>query len=317
MNVLIVYPETKNTVTGNYCTARQYKDILNDLGHNVTLSEKFQEQRAELLIAINAQKKNRDIERFAEAYPDSKIIVILSGTDIYPEPSERSIHSMHLAHSIIALQKKGVKQVPDKMKEKVHVIIQSVIKDGPSSKSNLSRKGFDVALVSNLRRIKDPFLAAEAARMMPQESELRIHHAGFVLEPDLGEFARKETISNERYQWLGGLSSFEVRELISSCDILTVTSKHEGAGRVIGEAIINNVPVISTRVDGVTGVLGDDYEGLFPAGDASALATLLARAETDEEFLLKLKKSCMSKAFNFDPDTEKDSWNKVLEDLFG
>ena len=123
MNVLIVYPETKKTVTGNYCTACQYKDILNDLGHNVTLSEKFQEQRAELLIAINAQKKNRDIERFAEAYPESKIIVILSGTDIYPEPSERSIHSMHLAHSIIALQKKGVKQVPDKMKEKVHVLI--------------------------------------------------------------------------------------------------------------------------------------------------------------------------------------------------
>ena len=77
MNVLIVYPETKNTVTGNYCTAFQYKDILTDLGHNVSLSEEYEGQGAELLIAINAQKKNRDIERFAEAYPDSKIIVIL------------------------------------------------------------------------------------------------------------------------------------------------------------------------------------------------------------------------------------------------
>ncbi len=317
MNVLIVYPEAGNTVTGNLCSARQYKDILTDLGHDVVLSEKFEGQRAELLIAINAQKKNRDIVQFAESYPDSKIVVILSGTDIYPEPSESSFHSMQLAHSIIALQNKGAKQVPDKMKEKVHVIIQSVVNEGPYSGIESNRKSFDVALVSNLRQVKDPFLAAEAARIMPQESNLRILHAGFVLDSGFDEIARNESNENERYQWLGGLNPFETRKLISSCNLLIITSKHEGAGRVVGEAIVSSVPIISTRVDGVTGVLGDDYEGLFPVGDASALAALLQRAEMEEGFLNNLKRSCMSKAFNFDPSAEKDSWNKVLEDLFG
>ena len=315
MTVLIVYPETENAVTGNLCSARQYKDILTDLGHDVILSEKFEGQRAELLIAINAQNKNRDIVQFAESYPDSKIVVILSGTDIYPEPSESSFHSMQLAHSIIALQNKGVKQVPDKMKEKVHVIIQSVVNDGPCSGIESDRKGFDVALVSNLRQVKDPFLAAEAVKMMPQESNLRILHAGFVLDSGFDEVARRESIENKRYQWLGGLDPFETRKLISSCNLLIITSKHEGAGRVVGEAIVSGVPIISTCVDGVTGVLGDDYEGLFPVGDASALAALLQRAEMEEGFLDDLTKICMSKAFNFAPSVEKDSWDKLLVKL--
>jgi glycosyltransferase involved in cell wall biosynthesis len=316
MNVLIVYPETENAVTGNLCSAGQYENILTDLGHNVTLSEKFEGQRAELLIAINAQKKNRDIVQFAESYPDSKIVVVLSGTDIYPEPSEISFHSMQLAHSIIALQHKGVKKVPDKMKEKVHVIIQSVVNNGATLGMQSDRKGFDVALVSNLRQVKDPFLAAEASKMMPQESNLRILHAGFVLELGFDKVARRESIENKRYQWLGGLDPFETRKLISSCNLLIITSKHEGAGRVVGEAIVSGIPIISTCVDGVTGILGDDYKGLFPVGDASALATLLQRAEMEEDFLYDLKKSCISKAFNFDPSTEVDSWNELLVNLF-
>ena len=97
---------------------------------------------------------------------------------------------------------------------------------------------------------------------------------------------------------------------------MTITSKHEGAGRVVGEAIVNNVPVISTCVDGVTGVLGDDYEGLFPVGDASSLAMLFQRAEMEDGFLDGLKKSCMNQAFNFDPATERNSWNELLENLF-
>ena len=112
--------------------------------------------------------------------------------------------------------------------------------------------------------------------------------------------ARRESVENGRYQWLGGLDPFETRKLISSCNLLIITSKHEGAGRVVGEAIVSGVPIISTCVDGVTGVLGDDYEGLFPVGDASALATLLQRAEMEEGFLDDLTKNCISKAFNFE-----------------
>ena len=152
--------------------------------------------------------------------------------------------------------------------------------------------------------------------MMPQESNLRILHAGFVLDLGFDEVARRESIENNRYQWLGGLNPFETRKLISSCNLLIITSKHEGAGRVVGEAIVSGIPIISTCVDGVTGVLGDDYKGLFPVGDASALAALLQRAEMEEDFLYDLKKSCTSKAFNFDPSTEADSWNELLVNLF-
>ena len=73
---------------------------------------------------------------------------------------------------------------------------------------------------------------------------------------------------------------------------------------MIGEAVVAGVPVISTRIDGVVGLVGDDYPGLFPVGDAAALAELLWRAESDASFMDELQQRCRSLAAQFAPERE-------------
>ena len=96
---------------------------------------------------------------------------------------------------------------------------------------------------------------------------------------------------------------------------MLVTSKNEGAGRVIGEAITDDTPVIATRVEGITGLVGDDYAGLFPAGDAMALAALLTRVENKNGFLDELSQGCRQLAPVFVPVVEVQSWKKLIAGL--
>ena len=64
MNILILYPDNKNVITGNLCSALQYQKILQGLGYSVDVDFKYTGQRAEVLIAINAAKKNSEIIEF-------------------------------------------------------------------------------------------------------------------------------------------------------------------------------------------------------------------------------------------------------------
>ena len=89
----------------------------------------------------------------------------------------------------------------------------------------------------------------------------------------------------------------------------------EGAGRVVGEAVVAGTPVVSTRIDGVAGLLGDDYPGYYPAGDSEALASLLRRAETDPGFLKALADACEAKAAQFSAEVEQDAWRDLIADL--
>ena len=92
-----------------------------------------------------------------------------------------------------------------------------------------------------------------------------------------------------------------------------LTSRSEGAGRVIGSAIAKGTPVLSTAIDGVIGLVGADYPGLFPVGDATALAHLLERAEGDESFRTKLATACEARAYLFEPERELAGWRDLLE----
>lgn len=317
MDILIVYPEKADVVTGNSCSAEQWRGVLLALGHKVELSGHCNHANADLLVALNAEKMHPEIEAFSRRNPRSKIAVILTGTDIYPAASELSLHSMQMADRLVVLQGKAIDRVPVEFHDKVQVIVQAVIPSRKSvtDKMKMNPEAFNVAVVANLRGVKDPFLAATAARLMPGESRLYVRHAGFPLDCGSDEHARKETAGNSRYEWLGGLNPADSRELISRSDVLLVTSKNEGAGRVIGEAITDDTPVIATRVEGITGLVGDDYAGLFPAGDAMALAALLTRVENKNGFLDELSQGCRQLVPVFVPAVEVQSWKKLIAGL--
>ena len=66
------------------------------------------------------------------------------------------------------------------------------------------------------------------------------------MDEELGSELTQENKSNIRYEWVGGLSKLEAMTILSESHVLLITSQHEGAGRVDGEAIQLGVPIIST-----------------------------------------------------------------------
>ena len=155
-------------------------------------------------------------------------------------------------------------------------------------------------------------LAARAARLLPEQSKISIIHAGGILDSKYKPIIIEQTNINHRYEWRGELSADDTAALISSSRALVLSSHSEGGARVVGEAIVNDTPVLSTEIDGVIGLLGEDYPGYFPVGDEQFLAQLLLQLETDSKFYAKLHEITKSIAPQFSPEREKKSLESLI-----
>jgi len=80
------------------------------------------------------------------------------------------------------------------------------------------------------------------------------------------------------------------------------------------EAVRSGVPVLASRIDGNVGLLGADYDGLFPVGDAAALAMLMRRFVADTAFAARLRAQCALREPLFRPAGERRA---VRELVFG
>jgi glycosyltransferase involved in cell wall biosynthesis len=178
-----------------------------------------------------------------------------------------------------------------------------------------TRDAFEICVVANLRPVKDPLLAARAARLLPARSRLRVAHVGAGLDLELLRAAQQEAAGNPRYRWLGQLRHRETLRTIAASQALVVTSLAEGGANVVSEAIANGTRVLSTRIDGSVGLLGAAYPGYFPAGDPAALAALLLRLEEDEGFRRELDEACAALRPLFEVDRERKAWANLLSEL--
>ena len=84
---------------------------------------------------------------------------------------------------------------------------------------------------------------------------------------------------------------------------------------MVTEAIAAGVPILSTRIDGSVGILGEDYPAYFDVGDAPALASLLRRCYEDPAFLADLQQRILALQPLVDPALERASWADLLQEL--
>lgn len=317
MTILLITPGSTVRHSGNRCTASQWADLLKQQGHTVIvcydIPGTFPIANADLLIAMHGAKCHDVIACYRSLMPAGKVLLALTGTDIYPEPSEATHESMAWADGIIVLQEKALEKVPREFHVKSTVVIQSV----QAKMKRPARKAgsFEVCVVGHFREVKNPLLTASASRLLPPESRLRVRHAGGILEPKFGDLVAREQQENPRYQWLGELSSESVAELLVSSDLMVLTSHSEGGARVIGEAIVHGTPVLSTRIDGILGLLGESYPGFFPDNDKTSLATLLWKCESDPSFYASLQEAAGSCSARFDPKAEAHALREALAKL--
>lgn len=315
MKICLITPAPANSRKGNRVTALRWQKILRQLGHRVKIYQKYETGEFDLLIAIHAYRSYSSVRNFVRNFPDRPIVVALAGTDIYDKirTEPRTIECLKYATAIVALQHLAIKELPARLRGKALVIHQSAV----ASKQKVVplKNSFEVVLLSHLREVKDPFLAARAARLLPKSSRIRITHLGQALSASMKKVAIKEAAENHRYKWLGEVSSSKTKLILKRSRLLVVTSKLEGGANVVSEALISSVPVISTRISGSIGMLGMDYPGYFPVGNSKALAKLLFKAESDSTFYGKLERHCAAKARLFRPNEEKKSWKELLRKL--
>jgi putative glycosyltransferase (TIGR04348 family) len=314
VRIRLVTPVAAGSRTGNGVTARRWKGFLEDLGHRVVVEQAYEGGAGDVLVALHARRSAASIDRFRRDHPTAPIVLALTGTDVYKDihVDASAQRSLELASCFVTLQRLAVEQLPVRLRDRCHVIYQSSVP--PPGSFTPARGRFDVALLAHLRPVKDPFLAAEAVRLLPGDSVVRVRHAGGALEPDLEQKARAEMDSNPRYQWLGDLPRWKAMRLLARCRLLAVTSVAERGANVVSEALACSVPVVSTEIPGSVGILGADYPGYFPVGDAKGLAELMDRA-TDDAFYRRLQEMCRELQQLVEPARERESWRALLQSL--
>ncbi len=315
MRILLITPQLQSRLAGNQITAKRWTKIFRALGHDVVVADRFDDQPADLLLAIHAYRSADSIERFRRARPNHPLVVALTGTDIYrflASDPERTIRSLELADRLVVLNALAWRALPEQERPKTFLVHEGA--EPLPRERRPSWRHFEVCVIGHLREEKDPLLTAQAVRELPEDSAIQVHHYGGAYSDGWTNQARIEMTGNSRYHWHGAVPHWRVRRALGRCHVQVLSSRIEGGPNVLSEAIVAGVPVLSSDIDGSVGILGPDYEGYFPVGDAAALRSSLIRAEHDPAFLRRLTDQVRDLAPQFTIAAETGRWKELLDE---
>lgn len=314
MKVLVTTPYEKNSLQGNTVTAKRVVSILQESGiESAVLSNDDEVGRADVLIALHARKSAHFIDEFLAVNPAGKVIVYLTGTDLYsdiPSCCEICEKSMELADALVVSQEASLSSVPERYCAKSVVVHKSI--EIPELASKATEPDL-FTVIGHLRAVKQPFMAVESLQLL--EGSVRLVLLG--KEVDLGsdEISRKWQAKDPRFQWLGGVPYAETLQWMQRSVATINTSLAEGGANSVGESIVLGVPVLASRVEGNVGMLGDDYAGYFSADSEQELADLMHRVIHDSDFLEKLRQQVRVRSEKFLRENEKQDWMNVIQKI--
>lgn len=311
--IIIVTPYLAAANNGNWRTARRWADLLQD-NYAVIVQSDWNGEPCDLLIALHARRSHAAILRMRDSAPGAPLIVVLTGTDLYKDlpTSDEAQKSLELADALVVLQEDAIRYVPLKHRGKTHVIYQSAraLKTAAKSSTHLN-----CVAVGHLRSEKDPLTLLRAIDKIAPQQQLHVLHIGAPLDDDLANAARSLAARDKRYRWADALPHGLTRAAIKRAHLLIHPSILEGGANVIVEALTAGTPVIASAMSGNIGMLGKDYPGYFPVGDADALAELLEKCANDRNFYSRLNNAAKARAPLFTPAAEKKSLEKLVSGL--
>ena len=311
--VCIASPAAAAANNGNWHTAARWLRFLAPVATVSIRGPADDPGEADLLIALHARRSADVVRHWREARPEAPLALVLTGTDLYRDLDHdpRARHSLECASRVVVLQEEGLARLDAATRAKAVVIVQSA----SAVRAARSPGDADFVAVGHLRAEKDPETLMRAARLLAAEAHApTIAHIGAALDPRLGDEARATSAACPGYRWLGPLSHAAARRAIASSCALVHPSVIEGGANVVIEAVRSGVPVLASRIDGNVGLLGADYDGFFPAGDAAALAASMRRFVADSGFAAHLRAQCALREPLFRPARERRA---VRELVFG
>jgi putative glycosyltransferase (TIGR04348 family) len=264
------------------------------------------------MIALHARRSFDSIARYAEAFPERPLVVVLTGTDVYRDiqSNANAKRSLELATRLVVLQEMALNELSPRLRAKSSVIYQSAPRIEPVASLTSC---FELVVSGHLRAEKDPFRTAAALQYLTAGSRVRVTHIGGALEPDMADEARGWMAREDRYRWLGELSHARALRLLSRARLMVISSRMEGGANVVSEALTAGVPVIASRIAGNIGMLGADYPGYYTCGSEQALAKLISRAERDAAYYSALAVACRKRAALVTPGRERKALCELVD----
>jgi putative glycosyltransferase (TIGR04348 family) len=309
--VTIATPYLAAANNGNWHTAARWARFLADR-YRVSVVQSWNGSPCDVLIALHARRSAESIDRFAVAHPDRRLIVVLTGTDLYRDlaVSEEARRSLDVASKLVVLNELGPRRLPVYVRDKTEVILQSA-RSLPAARR--PAQPLSIAVVGHLRDEKNPQLVWALLDRLPAHLPLRIRHVGDAVDPALGREAANVALRDPRYRWLGGLSRARARQVIRTSDLLLHPSNMEGGAQAVIEAVRSHTAVLASGIDGNAGLLGVDYPGLFTENDVDAACALVLRAARKPGFLQRLRRECERRAPLFGPQREQASLLRLVD----
>lgn len=323
---LVVRPGHAGGVAGNDRTAERWCEQLRALPELVSAvlgpadpnpALPFQGDPGGLL-ALHAEKSAPAVLGFAARFPGRPILLALGGTDAYAEGgwSAACVRSLDAATAILCFHEQlALRLDRPAWRAKARLLRPSALPIPAQERARACPPGppFRALLLANLRAVKAPLLAALASDLLAPDVPFQIEHYGLPLEPRLqAELAR---LASPRCRFLGPLPPAAARQALCRAHLLLNTSASEGASNAVVEALASGIPVLASRVPGNLGLLGSDHPGLFPPGDAQALAQTLTRFARDAAYRSALELASQALAPRHQPERELDAWRALLATL--
>jgi putative glycosyltransferase (TIGR04348 family) len=314
VKIAIVTPAAASSRTGNRHTAQRWAAMLRAAGHKVTIGERWDETPADAMFALHARRSHASILRYSALCPEGKLVVVLTGTDLYRDirTDAGARLSLQLAQRLVVLQDQGPRELPQPYRAKTRVVYQSARAPAGGAAPT---KVFRVCVLGHLRAEKDPFRAALALNLLATEERIEVVHLGKAMAPEMEAQAIELMRREPRYRWLGALPHWRALRWLGRSHLLVMSSLMEGGANAIAEAACAGVPVLASAIAGNIGMLGAGYRGYYPVGDERSLAGLLAKAMHQPAYYRALKRGVAARRHLFRPQREQASLLRVLREL--
>ncbi len=315
-NIVIVSPALSDANNGNWQTAKRWAQLLSPQYRTRIVKDwpDIHAQSDDTLIALHARRSAASVAAWHAQHGSARLVVVLTGTDLYRDihTDTQAQQSLDAAGALVVLQGLGLNALQPQHRAKAQVVLQST-----SSRQTLpkTKKRLHAVMVGHLRDEKLPQTLFAAARLLQAREDISIEHIGAGLDADLTQSAMDTEATCALYRWLGALKHTQTRGKIQRAHVLVHTSKMEGGAHVVMEAVCSGTPVIASDIPGNVGMLGGDYEGYFPVGDAAALALLLVRCKDEARFIDTLRSQCALRAPLFAPQAEQTALLRLVMSL--
>lgn len=312
MHILIASPYPLDSPKGNSVSAKRIQTLLKNAGHHATAIHDDKTPNAEVLIALHATKTWKTSSYFKEHHPAARLIIYLTGTDLYrdlPAENPDCIKAMDLADQLVISQDSSLHSIPHKYQGKTRVVRTSAVLPELGEAPQVPQPSF--ALIAHLREAKNPFLMNKAMDLIP-DLDIHAYTLGKALEQCYAAEARGWQRTDSRFKWLEDVPYPDALAWISRVTATINTSHMEGGANAVIESIMLGTPVLASHIEGNTGMLGNDYDGYFKPNCPHSLANLMQRVVREPAFLQHLRLQIKERQAHFSSERETQDWLQCI-----